>query len=143
MDTTTTPLTAQQLWDQAEAAFVARNYRGGAVIEAPWTKDLWAELMRLVQKNNEARPNMFGAFCRGQTEIVHDTSSGNRWTIRLVLPLAKVDDVYAFTYPNEPQFNKTLRVVDVKGDQPESLVFFEDGTHSKQKHLAGVPRVTS
>lgn len=31
---------------------------------------------------------------------------------------AKVGDTYAFTYPNEPQFNKTLRVVDVKGDQP-------------------------
>lgn len=80
-------------------------------------------------------------FCRGQTEIVHDTSSGNRWTIRLVLPLAKVGDTYTLTYPNEPQFNKTLRVVEVKGDQPESLVFFEDGTHSKQKYLAEVPRV--
>lgn len=54
---------------------------------------------------------------------------------------ARVDDTYAFVYPNEPQFNRTLKVTEVKGDGPDDLVFFEDHTHSKQKHLVNVERV--
>lgn len=53
---------------------------------------------------------------------------------------AQVGDVFSFEYPNEPQFNKVLMVVQALGDEPEDLVFFDDGTHSKQKHLEGVRR---
>jgi hypothetical protein len=54
---------------------------------------------------------------------------------------AKAGDVYDFQYPKEAQFNKKLRVVSTQGDGPEDLVFFEDGSHSKQRKLVGVPRV--
>ncbi len=54
---------------------------------------------------------------------------------------AKVDDVFKFEYPKEPQFNCTLTVVRVLGDEPDDLVFFNDGTHSKQKNLLNVPKV--
>lgn len=57
--------------------------------------------------------------------------------------LAEVGDVYQFEYPDSPQFNQALSVVQVVGNGPDDLVFFTDGTHSKQKHLAHVPRVTS
>lgn len=47
---------------------------------------------------------------------------------------AKAGDSYRFEY-QETQFNKTLKVVSVTGTGPEDLVFFEDGTHSKQGRL--------
>lgn len=57
---------------------------------------------------------------------------------------ARAGDHYRFTYPNEPQFDKTLLVERTLGDGPEDLVFFEDHSHSKQKHLnkPGAERVS-
>jgi hypothetical protein len=49
---------------------------------------------------------------------------------------ARVGDRFRFTHPTEPQFNCDLTVVRVLGDGPDDLVFFNDHTHSKQKHLA-------
>lgn len=54
---------------------------------------------------------------------------------------AQVGDVYIFTYSAEPSFNKKLRVIAVWGDHPESLVIFDDNTHTAQKDLVNVPRV--
>jgi len=53
---------------------------------------------------------------------------------------AKVGDVYEFVHKKEPQFNCTLTVVRVLGEQPDDLVFFDDLTNSKQKNLIGVIR---
>lgn len=58
----------------------------------------------------------------------------------VVMIPAKVGDLFHFVYPDEPQYNKDLTVVKVLGDAPDDLVFFEDHTHSKQKHLQAVPR---
>ncbi len=57
---------------------------------------------------------------------------------------ARAGDHYRFTYSNEPQFNKTLLVERTDGDGAEDLVFFEDHSHSKQKHLGklGAERVS-
>lgn len=56
---------------------------------------------------------------------------------------ARSGDYYRFTYPKEPQFDKTLLVERVTGDSPDCLVFFEDHSHTKQKYLnkPGVERV--
>jgi hypothetical protein len=54
--------------------------------------------------------------------------------------VAKVGDVYAFEY-EDVHFNRTLTVVEVKGFGLDDLVFFEDRSHSKQKHLLSVKRV--
>ena len=54
---------------------------------------------------------------------------------------ARVGDLYNFIYPNEPQFNCELEVVRVHGDQTDDMVFFDDGSHSKQKNLVDVPKV--
>lgn len=56
---------------------------------------------------------------------------------------ARVGDCFRFTYPDEPQFNCDLTVVRVYGDGPDDLVFFNDGTHSKQKHLEQIERLSS
>lgn len=55
--------------------------------------------------------------------------------------VARVGEHYSFTSTMEPQFNCILEVVEVLGYGPEDLVFFNDGTHSKQKHMAKVDRV--
>jgi hypothetical protein len=55
--------------------------------------------------------------------------------------VAKVGDTYKFEYPKEPQFNCELKVVRVLGDGPDDLVFFDDNTHSKQKHLTKVTKL--
>jgi len=54
---------------------------------------------------------------------------------------ATVGDRYHFVYPKEPQFNCVLTVTMVEGDKPDDLVFFNDHTHSKQKHLIEVEKV--
>lgn len=55
--------------------------------------------------------------------------------------LARVGDTYAFEYESrDAKFNKTLKVVRVDGKQPDDFVYFEDGTHAKQKHLEKVRR---
>jgi len=54
---------------------------------------------------------------------------------------AKPGDCYRFVYHDEPQFNCDLTVVKVIGDNPDDLVFFEDGTHAKQKYLATVEKL--
>lgn len=58
---------------------------------------------------------------------------------------ARAGDVYRFTYENYPQFNKTLLVERTLGVGPDDLVFFEDHSHSKQKHLGqpGAERLSS
>lgn len=49
---------------------------------------------------------------------------------------AKVGDRIEFKYPGrDSKYDCELLVVKVEGDGPEDLVFFEDGTHSKQKNL--------
>lgn len=54
---------------------------------------------------------------------------------------AKVGDVYCFEYPREPQFNCSLRVVRVDGNEPENLVHFDDLSHSKQKDLVNIKKI--
>lgn len=54
---------------------------------------------------------------------------------------ARIGERFRFEHENEPQFNCTLLVINVTGVGPDDLVFFNDGTHSKQKNLAHVPRV--
>lgn len=53
---------------------------------------------------------------------------------------AKIGDIYEFIYPQEPQFNRTLKVTEVIGNGPDDLVFFDDYTHSKQKDLLKVKK---
>jgi hypothetical protein len=54
---------------------------------------------------------------------------------------AKPGDNYKFDYPNEnPTHRKMLKVVSVTGTGLEDLVFFDDGTHSKQKNLSPTMR---
>lgn len=55
---------------------------------------------------------------------------------------ARVGDRFRFVYPNEPQFNCDLTVVRVCGDGPDDLVFFDDTTHAKQKHLEQVEKLS-
>jgi hypothetical protein len=56
--------------------------------------------------------------------------------------LAEVGDVYSFEYEgNDAKYNEKLAVTEVLGGQPNDLVFFEDGSHSKQKNLLGVKRI--
>lgn len=55
---------------------------------------------------------------------------------------AKIGDVYHFVYPESPEFDCNLTVVRVCGSKPDDLVFFDDHTHSKQKHLYRVPRIS-
>jgi hypothetical protein len=54
---------------------------------------------------------------------------------------AQVGERFWFGHPDEPQFNCELTVTQVHGNGPDDLVFFNDGTHSKQKNLVGVPRM--
>ena len=54
---------------------------------------------------------------------------------------AAIGDVYRFVYEDEPQFNRTLTVIRVTGVRDDSYVFFDDGTHAKQKDLKEVERV--
>lgn len=49
---------------------------------------------------------------------------------------AKPGDVVKFKYPGaDAKFDCELLVESVTGYGPEDLVFFTDGTHSKQKNL--------
>lgn len=57
--------------------------------------------------------------------------------------LAEIGDVYSFEYVGgDAKYNKVLTVVQVCGSQPEDLVIFDDRTHSKQKNLIGVRRLS-
>jgi hypothetical protein len=58
-----------------------------------------------------------------------------------VIRPARVGDVYRFTYPDEPQYNCNLIVVRVLGDGPDDLVFFDDHSHTKQKHIPKVEKL--
>jgi hypothetical protein len=58
--------------------------------------------------------------------------------VRVAMP----GDQYRFEYPDEPQYNRTLTVEGASGDGPDCLVFFTDGTHSRQKYLTDAMRVT-
>lgn len=49
---------------------------------------------------------------------------------------AKVGDVFRFDYPNYPQYNQTLTVVKVDGNDPEDRVTFDNEGSCKQTHLA-------
>lgn len=60
--------------------------------------------------------------------------------IRRIFHGARVGDVYAFRYSNEPKFDVDLTVIKVDGRAADDLVFFHDGTHSKQKHLRKLQR---
>lgn len=55
--------------------------------------------------------------------------------------IAHKGDVFRFAYLKEPQFNRNLVVQRVEGYRPEDLVFFEDGTHCKQKHICKAERL--
>ena len=54
--------------------------------------------------------------------------------------IAEVGDVYEFIYPKEPQFNCSLKVTGVRGNNPDDFVFFNDGTNSKQKNLVRIQK---
>lgn len=56
--------------------------------------------------------------------------------------VAKVGDIYEFIYPDEPEFSCIVEVTKVCGYAPCSLVVFDDRTHSKQKHLKNVRKLT-
>jgi hypothetical protein len=56
---------------------------------------------------------------------------------------AVVGDRFRFVYPERDRaFDCELTVVSLTGDGPDDLVFFEDHSHSKQKHLVGVIKIT-
>lgn len=59
----------------------------------------------------------------------------------LLFPFANIGDRFRFTYPEEPQFNVELTVTEVKGFQPNDLVFFDDGTHCKQHVIGTLERI--
>lgn len=48
---------------------------------------------------------------------------------------AKVGDFFLFLYKEERDFDCLLQVVHVNGEGPEDFVFWEDGSHTKQKHV--------
>lgn len=58
---------------------------------------------------------------------------------KLCLP-ARVGDRYYFAYPDEPQYDKCLTVIEVSSYEDEGYVYFDDGTHAQQKNLVKVPR---
>jgi hypothetical protein len=49
--------------------------------------------------------------------------------------IAKTGDRIRFTYPKTPQLNCDLTVVRTDGTRPDDFVYFDDETHTKQKHL--------
>ncbi len=57
------------------------------------------------------------------------------------MSVAKVGDIYQFNYEKEPKFNCELKVVKIYGIDPEDFVMFDDGTHSKQKHLIDLKKI--
>lgn len=59
---------------------------------------------------------------------------------KLCLP-AYPGDVYFFDYPDWGSPSKYLTVTGVTGYGPEHYVYFDDGTHSKQKNMPKVRRV--
>lgn len=54
---------------------------------------------------------------------------------------ARVGEKYSFIYPGEPKYNTTVTVTEVTGFGYDDLVFFDDGSHSRQKHMFGNDRV--
>lgn len=59
------------------------------------------------------------------------------------IPDVRVGDKFVFEYPNEPQFNCELTVTRIDLDVTnvgESLVHFDDWSHSKLKHMGSIKR---
>ena len=54
---------------------------------------------------------------------------------------ARPGERYRFVYPNEPKFDRDLTVVSITGDSPDDLVFWDDHTHTKQKHMDNIERI--
>jgi len=52
----------------------------------------------------------------------------------------KVGDRYKFVYPDEPEFNCDLVIERITGEEPNDLIFWSDGTHTKQKYMWDVQK---
>jgi len=55
---------------------------------------------------------------------------------------ARVGERYRFAYPDEPQFNRDLTVTEVLGHGPDDLVLFDDHSHTKQKYIDKIEKLT-
>jgi hypothetical protein len=122
--------------------FVSRYGSASKALHANWTrrvgtpgyrKSLWMEIdvaLSQLARAVAAKVGHDGPWVPAQqAEIARADDASSR--------PARAGDRYLFTYPGQHQFDRALSVDRVTGDGPDDLVFFDDHTHSKQKHLVG------